>query len=125
MLLRNIPSIVVVGILLLTLTVPVHGRTSSWQMVYGDVVQVFAEQQKILMESGGQKSILAVDCDCVILRLGKPASLESLRPIASGVYQDALCWVNSQGLVSYILVNYLVQEEDGLLVNYDIFGNLK
>jgi hypothetical protein len=45
--------------------------------------------------------------------------------VAAGAYQDVLCWINTKGLVSLILVNYYVQEEDGLLVAYDIFGNRK
>ncbi len=125
MLWKNIQLIVVMALLLVALTVQVNGETQAWHMVYGDVVRIFPEQQKILLESGGQKSIFVLADDCVILRFGKPSTFEALRPIAPGVYQDALCWVNSHSLLAFILVNYSVVEVDGVLISYDIFGNPK
>ncbi len=94
-------------------------------MVHGDVLQVFTLEHKLLLAVGGEPQIYVVAEDCSILRQGTLTSLASLRPIAPDSFQDALCWVDGQGLISHILVNYFVQEEDGVLVAYDIFGNLK
>ncbi|NLL41815.1 MAG: hypothetical protein GX251_00575 [Firmicutes bacterium] len=123
MLLQNIKLILVFG-LVLTFSVGVSAAP-AWKIVHGDVLQVFPEQHKLLLESGGEKLIYKLDTDCQILRLGAPASLESMHPVAPDAFQDVLCWVNPQGLLGLILVNYSVQEEDGTLVLYDIFGNLK
>lgn len=122
MLLRNIKLVVLVMAMVLCCAT----RGFAWQMLYGDVVQVFPEQNQILLQGSNEKTILDLTDDCVILREGKPTLLQALRPITVGVYQDALCWVDNSGVVNYILVNYKVQEdEQGRLLNYDIFGNLK
>lgn len=124
MLLRIIKVVMVLSLLFLT-TSTAWGQVEEWKMVHGDVLQVFTEQHKILLGCAGERRIYALEPDCQILRLGIPTSLDSMRPIASNAFQDALCWINGQGFVSHILVNYSVQEKDGSLVAYDIFGNLK
>ncbi len=124
MLLRSIKLLVVLGLLLASVST-VWAQVDGWKMVHGEVVQVFADQHKIMLESSGQQRIYLLDADCQILRLGVPVSLESMRPIASNAYQDALCWINPQGLIGHVMVNYTVREQEGILVSYDIFGNLK
>ncbi len=94
-------------------------------MVHGDIVQVLTEEHKLLLASNGQEVYLVLEEDCRIFRQGAPATLASLRPVGPGAYQDALCWINPQGRVGLLLVNYHVEEENGMLVAYDIFGNRK
>lgn len=125
MLLRNIKLLVLVGFVVLVLSAQTNGQNRSWQMIHGDVIQVDSKQQKLLLKSEGNGHIFVLEDDCAILRHGQETTLEALRPISTGAYQDALCWINPQGKVSYILVNYSVEEIDGALVNYDIFGNRK
>ena len=96
-----------------------------WKIVHGDVLQVDSEAHTLLLSCDGQKIELPIAEDCQVFREGQPVALGSMRPVGPEAYQDVLCWVNPQGLVSMILVNYYVQEEDGLLVAYDIFGNPK
>lgn len=110
---------------LVVFTSSVFAQEGEWTMVHGDVVRIFPEQFKIMLEKDGQKSILELAQDCQILRQGRPCTIESLRPVFPGAYQDALCWFNERGLVSVLLVNYSVQEENGTLVARDIFGNVK
>ncbi len=124
MLLR-IAKVALVLSLLLLITSTAWGQEEGWKMVHGDVLQVFTEQHKILLNCAGERRIHVLEPDCQILRLGMPTSLESLRPVAPNAFQDALCWVNDQGLISHIFVNYSVLEREGVLVAYDIFGNLK
>lgn len=124
MLLRIMRFVFIIGLMLLV-TATAQGQIGRWKMVHGDVLQVFAEQHKILLDVSGEQYIYVLESDCQILRLGVPTSLDSLRPIASEAYQDALCWVNGQGRIAYLLVNYSVSEIDGVLVAYDIFGNLR
>ena len=124
MLLHNLKQVLVLVLVLVFLSAA-SSRAGAWKIVHGDVLQVFPEQHKILLESFGEKMIYELDAECQILRLGSPVSLESMRPVAPSAFQDALCWVNPQGLLSQIWVNYSVREEDGMLVHYDIFGNLK
>jgi len=124
MLSRFAKVLIVLG--LLCVGAPAVGAyDDGWKMVHGDVLQVFADQHKILLDVDGVKEIYVLEVDCPILRSGVPVSLESMRPIGVNAYQDALCWVNPQGVIGHILVNYRVQEVDGILHNYDIFGNLK
>lgn len=124
MFLRNLGLVAILTLLLVGFACPVYGQQPA-RVIYGDIVQVHTEEQKIMLEVSGQKSILLVEPDCVILRFGKETALASLRPISPEFYQDALCLLNSRGTVDCILVNYCFVEEDGLLVNYDIFGNPK
>lgn len=124
MLLRHSSLVILVGLLLITSVSHVWAG-EVWHMIHGNVVQVFPEQRKILFESMGEKKVLVLAEDCQILRLGRTADVASLRPITPNAFQDALCWINPQGQISCILANYRVQEEDGVLVSYDIFGNLK
>lgn len=124
MLLRIIRLISILGLMLLV-TATAHGQANGWKMVHGDVLQVFPEEHKILLDVSGERSIYVLESGCQILRFGTPTSLDSLRPITSEAFQDALCWVNGHGRVAYVLANYYVSEEDGVLVAYDIFGNLK
>ena len=112
-------------VLVLFVTQAARGQMHGWKMVHGDVLQVFSEQHKILLDVSGEKTIYTLERDCQILRFSVPTGLDSLRPITSGAFQDALCWINEQGRIAHILVNYAVSEEDGVLVAYDIFGNLK
>lgn len=124
MLYRSITLVLVLAVIL-SLTSIASGHISGWKMVHGDVLQVFPEQHKILMKINGEQTILVLDAQCPIYRLGTTVRLESMRPIAPDTFQDALCWIDEQGLVRHVLVNYNVHEEDGVLVAYDIFGNLK
>ena len=123
-LLRNRKVSLVLGLLLLCTSV-VSARSDEGKMVHGDVLQVFPEQHKILLYCGGEQIIYELEEDCAIWRLGSPANIESMRPVAPDSFQDALCWVNYRGRLSHVFVSYHVQEEDGRLVAYDIFGNLK
>ncbi|HOB41391.1 MAG: hypothetical protein WBI99_01400 [Limnochordia bacterium] len=115
----------VLVLLLLALPAGAWAQGSQWQMVHGEVLQVLPEEHKLVIACGGEEVLLAVEEDCRVFRQDQPVALASLRPVAAGAYQDVLCWINTKGLVSLILVNYYVQEEDGLLVAYDIFGNRK
>lgn len=124
MLLRT-AKLVLVLLLMLLATPTAWGQVDEWKMVHGDVLQVFSEQHKILVECADGRLIFNVEPECQILRMGIPTSLESLRPVTSDDFQDVLCWINGQGTISYIFVNYSVREKDGILVTYDIFGNLK
>ncbi|NLJ81304.1 MAG: hypothetical protein GX335_09805 [Firmicutes bacterium] len=110
---------------LLPLTASAQTGDSQWRLIHGNVQQVLAAENKILLENEGERRILQLEADCLILRLGKEASLASLRPISGEDFQDVLCWVNPQGFVSFLLINYTILEEKGVLVNYDIFGNVK
>lgn len=125
MLLRNIKLLSIIVIVLLCCSDPVLSKVEAWYVVYGDVLQVFPEQNKLLLETKAAKEIFVLDSECTILRQGQETTLYALRPVDFGFYQDALCWIDSRGLIRYILVNYHVQEEEGHLLNYDIFGNLK
>lgn len=125
MLMQNIKAVVLAIVLVLIFASPSLAQLNAWKMVHGEVVQVFPEHHKLLLEIEGQKQIYELSQDCKILRLGSQVALSSLRPITPNSFQDVLCWVDHRGVVSYILVNYSVQEEDGRLVAYDIFGNLK
>lgn len=124
MLVRNTKMLIVLGLLLVSAST-VWAQVDGWKMVHGDVLQVFVDQHKILLESRGEQRVYVLDADCQILRLGVSVSLESMHPVAPNAYQDALCWINPLGLIGHILVNYSVQEKDGILASYDIFGNLK
>src|SRR5690554_615675 len=79
------------------------GQESSWKMIHGDVLQVFPDQHKILVESQDEKQIFRLDEECQIFRLGVPTSLLSMRPVDSDAFQDVLCWVNYDGHISHIL----------------------
>lgn len=98
---------------------------AQWMLVHGEVLQVFPEEYKLLLACAEEQRLLGLTEDCRIFREGEPVTLASLRPVGPGAFQDALCWINPQGLVGLILVNYWVVEEDGLLASYDIFGNPK
>lgn len=119
---RSSKGILALGLLLLCTSL---ASGHDWKMVHGDVLQVFPEQHKILLDCSGERMIYELEEDCLIWRLGAPASLASMRPVYPGAFQDALCWVNPCGRLSHVLVSYSVHEEDGLLVAYDIFGNLE
>lgn len=125
MFMRNICVCVASIVLFLGLAAPAFAQIPQWKMVHGEVLQVLPDEHKLLLGYDGQEVYLSLEDGCRIFRQGKPAALESLRPVGPGAYQDALCWINARGVVSMILVNYYVQEEDGLLVAYDIFGNPK
>ncbi|HKM43425.1 MAG TPA: hypothetical protein VJZ70_05490 [Limnochordia bacterium] len=124
MLLRMMRFVAVIGLMLIVSGVA-SGQVDGWKMVHGDVLQVYVDQHKILLDCSGEQSIYVLEEDCQILRLGAPTSLGSMRPITPEAFQDALCWVNERGQISHILVSYMVREEDGIPVAYDIFGNLK
>lgn len=124
MFMQNI-KVIVLMFAMVVCTFPASAQVAPWRMVHGEVVQVFPEQHKILLEHAGQKEIFQLVEDCQILREGSPVTLSSLRPIAPGAFQDALLWLDHRGEVNLVLANYRVQEEHGVLVNYDIFGNLK
>lgn len=97
----------------------------QWRIVHGEVLQVYPQEHKLLVDLGSGSELLLLAEDCQILRQGAEVALASLRPIAPGALQDVLLWLNGQGLVCLILANYHVQEENGALVSYDIFGNVK
>lgn len=124
MLCRNIKLIVLLSLVVI-FTPQVYAGQKPWKMIHGDVLQVLPEQQKFLLHSVEGSEIYVLENDCIILRSGKPTTLDALRPIAPDAFQDVLCWLNSQGLISYIFVNYSIQEEQGILVSRDIFGNVK
>ncbi|NMB00285.1 MAG: hypothetical protein GX971_01990 [Firmicutes bacterium] len=125
MLMHNIKLMVLCCLVVLVCTSPLLAKTSSWKAIHGEVIQVFAEQHKLLLRTNDQKKILTLTEDCQILRTGSSVTLASLRPVAPDAFQDVLCWLDHRGQVSVILVNYCVQEQDGVLISYDIFGNLK
>jgi hypothetical protein len=125
MLMQNIKRGLPIVIFLLVISGPVWAQGPPWRIVHGEVCQVLADQHTLLLAYDGQGEYLALTDDCLILREGQATSLESLRPIGPDAFQDALCWVNPSGLVELILVNYYVEEENGALVSYDIFGNRK
>lgn len=110
--------------LVLSLLAPT-AKASDWYVVHGEIKQVFLEQRKVLVANEETKFILVLEPHCQIFRAGSPVSLQSLRPITPTDLQDALFWVNPQGLVSYLLVNYKVFEENGILQAYNIFGEAK
>lgn len=89
MLCRSIKVILILAVML-SLTSIASGQMNGWKMVHGDVLQVFPEQHKLLVETGGEQTILVLDAQCPIYRLGTPVSLESVRPIAPDVFQDVL-----------------------------------
>lgn len=120
--LRSSKTMLVLGLLLLFST-SVRGAMDEWRVVHGNIVAIFPQQQKIMLESSADKRIYVLTSDCQILRSGAPTSLDSLRPIATDAFQDALCWVNCQGHIEYLLVNYSALEQNGILTTYDIFGN--
>lgn len=124
MLLRNIKLMVVMS-LLFVCAQWTWSQAAAGRMIHGEVLQVYPQQAKILLANNGEKKIFLLEENCQILRQGSPASLNSMRPIAPDAFQDVLCWFNARGLISHIFVNYSVQEEDGILVSYDIFGNKK
>lgn len=100
-------------------------ETNEWRLIHGDVVQILSQENKIMLETNGTILIFALEPECHIFRNGFPAAFESLRPITYVDFQDALCWINPRGLISCILANYSVHEEGGILINRDIFGNVK
>ncbi|NLM40864.1 MAG: hypothetical protein GX199_00965 [Firmicutes bacterium] len=114
---------VVILLLLLPAAACAHGP--QWKLVHGDVLQVLLDEHRLLVACDGQEQYLSLEEDCRIFRQGQPVSLASLRPVGPEAFQDVLCWISPTGLVGLILVNYHVQEENGLLVAYDIFGNPK
>lgn len=125
MLLQSIKRIILAGLLMLTIFSATASCDQNWQMVHGDILQVFSEQEKLLVRIGAEKQIIELAPDCEIIRLGQPSTLIALCPIGPEAYQDALLWLNHYNLASYILVNYYVEEQDGELVSRDIFGKLK
>lgn len=117
--------LVIIVICFSVLVQPVFGGTNEWRLVHGSVLQVFPEENKIMLQLDGAPLIFALEEECTILRYGRHAALESLRPITPTDFQDALCWLNPFGSISCILANYRVTEEGGILVKHDIFGNVK
>lgn len=122
---RQIRFAAVVFVILALFSVQDSALAAPWRMIHGEVLLVFPQQSKLLLASDGVKCIFELEPDCDILRCGCPVALDSARPIAPGVFQDALCWINKQGKIGHMLVNYSVEEAQGVLVNRDIFGNMK
>lgn len=119
-------SIEMIVIMLLVMAFSGVAYAQGWEMIHGEIRQVFPEERKVLLDSYGEKHILLLTADCEILRKGKPTGIASLRPITQNDFQDAIFWVNSHGQVSYVLVNYSIEEEQkGILVKRDIFGNIQ
>ncbi len=125
MLTRKFDLVVVICILCACLAPRVDAQLNQWRLIHGNVLRIFPQANKIMLESDGNTFILILEEDCEIIRHGFPTTLESLRPVTSTDFQDALCWVNPRGLIGCILVNYFVYEEEGSLFSLDIFGNVK
>ncbi|HHY16126.1 MAG TPA: hypothetical protein GX521_08640 [Firmicutes bacterium] len=125
MLIRKIGTFIVISIVLACFAPWAAAETNRWQAVHGSVLQIFPEANKIMLWSDGKTLIFVLEPDCEILRQGCPVALESLRPITSTDFQDALCLINPRGLIDCIFANYFVCEKGGNLISLDIFGNVK
>ncbi len=101
------------------------GAAYQPQVIHGDILEVHQEEGKVRIASSAGMLILELASPCRIVRGRQEVSIAALRPIQQGWYQDGLFVLNSAGQAVEIIVSYAVREEDGFLVLYDIFGNIK
>lgn len=118
----------VIFITLILLVLSVHSTYADspcWSAVYGEVLQVYPEQLKLLIQTKHGKQILELRPDCQILRSGQEVSIVSLRPVTSNSFQEVLCLMDPKGFVTHLFAHYCIQECTDGLVFYDIFGHIK
>ncbi len=105
------------------------GSATSAQMLYGEILEVFPEQNKLRLLVDGEMRILRLDTEAEIYRSGQTVSIESTRPVYPGRYQEGLVYLNSLGHIQVLVVEYRVEEVKGyngsVLYYIDIFGNVK
>ena len=123
MLLKRVVLLTAAAIFFLTFSV--YADSPFLSAIHGEVLQVYAEQSKLLIKSDQGKRVIELGDDCQIFRRGQKVTIESLRPVAFDSFQEVLCLLDSRGLANHVFVHYCVQEHNGILVSYDIFGYVK
>lgn len=94
-----------------------------------EIIDIDLENLKIKVTTKDSILDLQVASDALILRGEQQVTLASARPIAEGIYQDALVYINQDGVVTILHINFKCEERKSKngteLVFSDIFGKEK
>lgn len=98
-------------------------------VLHGEIIEVFAEQNKVRVLIDGKMDILVLSSDVEIYRQGDLVSLVSARPITDSRYQEGLFFCDDSGCVTVMIVDYSIEiiqtPEATTIIYFDIFGNIK
>lgn len=102
---------------------------ASRPYLHGEIVEVFPEQNKVRILVDGKLNILKLEDQVEIFRQGEKTCLESARPITDNRYQEGLFFVNEQGKVFMMIVDYsfnAIETPSGtVIIYYNVFGEVK
>lgn len=116
-------------VVLLSLLVISQGAGANLSWIHGEIVEVFAAGNKLRILIDGQLEILEVESTAKILRDGVQVCLESARPITEERYQEGLFFLNDNGKVELMIIDYKIVELETsthtVILYYDIFGMVK
>lgn len=118
-------AIIFAGVIGIVLLFGVSVQGYHPRAVHGEILDILPEQGKVRLMTNRGMLILELELSCLVFRGGQNVTLESVRPIQPGWYQDGIFLLNSSGRVVEVFVNYNLQEEAGFLISYDIFGEIK
>lgn len=101
----------------------------SVTFLHVEIIDIDLENLKIKVTTKDSILDLQVASDALILRGEQQVTLASARPIAEGIYQDALVYINQDGVVTILHINFKCEERKSKngteLVFSDIFGKEK